>query len=523
MDELTYVYETKANGYQRTTNKLRQVKDAISASNYSDDIDSQQRDNYAYDEIGNLTKDQQEGITKIDWTVYGKVAKVSKANGSFTEFRYDAAGNRIAKRFKNQAEDRTTHYVRDASGNTMAIYEQTGSSFKLIEQPIYGSDMVGQRTLAIEMTDSEPSADDEVQYHSVGVKAYYLKNHLGNNMVSVSDRKDAQGNAVVLSATDYYAFGKGQPGRSYLGNGNIKIGFNGKRRDDEGEFGLTAYDYGFRIYNPDIGKFLSVDPLTKSFPWYAPYQFAGNTPIVAIDLDGLEILDYRSMYKLKLNKTKIGKVFYVDHRSNETNIPSYYVEKGYSLPSGMTISSNLHKSEVPQIVDDRAILTEGTSIWNDPKISITSADRTKSNIIELYASDKQTNRIGRMSALSTVIEKGSKFLYNNIIRGDANDAMYDLQTNYRAVQTAFNLVNEAVENTSEESIAQIRSDFGRDLDQLRIDITMHVLDGSLSDKNRKDKGYSSYIRSVSAKILDAYKGEQNVERKSLSHPHKRKK
>jgi hypothetical protein len=33
---------------------------------------------------------------------------------------------------------------------------------------------------------------------------------------------------------------------------------------------------------------LSIDPLTQSYPWYTPYQFAGNKPIVAIDLDGLE-------------------------------------------------------------------------------------------------------------------------------------------------------------------------------------------------------------------------------------------
>ena len=111
---------------------------------------------------------------------------------------------------------------------------------------------------------------------------------LSNNKVSVSDRKDVLGSAVVLSATDYYAFGKAQPGRSYLGNSDIKVGFNGKRKDDDGEFGLTAYDYGFRIYNPDIGKFLSVDPLTKAYPMLTPYQFASNTPIQAIDLDGLE-------------------------------------------------------------------------------------------------------------------------------------------------------------------------------------------------------------------------------------------
>jgi len=51
---------------------------------------------------------------------------------------------------------------------------------------------------------------------------------------------------------------------------------------------MTAYDYGFRIYNPAIARFLSVDPLTKSYPWYTPYQFAGNKPTWAIDLDGLE-------------------------------------------------------------------------------------------------------------------------------------------------------------------------------------------------------------------------------------------
>lgn len=51
---------------------------------------------------------------------------------------------------------------------------------------------------------------------------------------------------------------------------------------------LTNYDYGIRIYNAGIGRFLSVDPLTAEFPWWSPYQFAGNTPIIAIDVEGAE-------------------------------------------------------------------------------------------------------------------------------------------------------------------------------------------------------------------------------------------
>jgi RHS repeat-associated protein len=79
------------------------------------------------------------------------------------------------------------------------------------------------------------------------------------------------------------------PGRTFVLGGGYRYGFNGKEKDPT-EFGaLTHYDYGFRIYNPALGRFLSVDPLTKEFPFWNPYQFAGNTPIRATDLDGLEI------------------------------------------------------------------------------------------------------------------------------------------------------------------------------------------------------------------------------------------
>jgi RHS repeat-associated protein len=74
------------------------------------------------------------------------------------------------------------------------------------------------------------------------------------------------------------------------GNRGYRFGFNSKEMDNEVSGVGNQYDYGFRIYNPRLGKFLSIDPLFKSYPWYTPYQFAGNVPIAAIDLDGLEEL-----------------------------------------------------------------------------------------------------------------------------------------------------------------------------------------------------------------------------------------
>lgn len=47
-------------------------------------------------------------------------------------------------------------------------------------------------------------------------------------------------------------------------------------------------DYGMRAYDPRIGRFPSVDPLTAKYPWYSPYQYAGDKPVWKRDIDGLE-------------------------------------------------------------------------------------------------------------------------------------------------------------------------------------------------------------------------------------------
>jgi RHS repeat-associated protein len=79
------------------------------------------------------------------------------------------------------------------------------------------------------------------------------------------------------------------PGRNYQSSTAYRFGFNGKENDIEViGTGSGTQDYGMRIYNPALGRFLSVDPLAKSFPFYTPYQFAGNKPIAFVDLDGLE-------------------------------------------------------------------------------------------------------------------------------------------------------------------------------------------------------------------------------------------
>jgi len=142
MDNLTYTY-TK-NGNRLVNNKLVRVTNAA-AGNYTEDLKTQTNaTNYTYDAIGNLTKDEQEGISNIQWTVYGKIGSITKTDASILNYTYDAAGNRIEKKYTKGTEVHYTCYVRYAQGNTMAVYEKTNiTSVCLTETHLYGSSRLG--------------------------------------------------------------------------------------------------------------------------------------------------------------------------------------------------------------------------------------------------------------------------------------------------------------------------------------------------------------------------------------------
>ena len=78
------------------------------------------------------------------------------------------------------------------------------------------------------------------------------------------------------------------PNRSYTAGGQFRYGFNGQENDNDVKGTGNQQDYGMRIYDPRIGKFLSVDPLEKAYSMLSTYQFSSNTPIATIDLDGSE-------------------------------------------------------------------------------------------------------------------------------------------------------------------------------------------------------------------------------------------
>jgi RHS repeat-associated protein len=146
-------------------------------------------------------------------------------------------------------------------------------------------------------TTYSPRVYDSIYTLHRGEKRYAGSNHLGNVLVTYSDKRLQTCTndtihfykADLRSATDYYPFGMTMPGRNwYSGTDSLlRFGFNGMMRDDDVKGLGNSLDFGARIYDPRLGKFLSLDPAFKITFDLSSYSFAGNNPIYFMDYNGM--------------------------------------------------------------------------------------------------------------------------------------------------------------------------------------------------------------------------------------------
>ena len=304
MDNFEYSYTTVLS---QPSNRLDHVVDGVNAVNYTDDIDNQSTGNYGYDRLGQLTKDEAEGILEIEWRSGDKKIKrltrdnVNGAGKPNLEFIYNPFGQRIIKIVKpnpGTTDDwKYTYYTYDANGQVMAMYDINQSTtlkkVTLSEHHLYGASRLGMRkadrVLFNNGVVNYPTLD--VQQHKAGVINYEITNYLGNVNVVINDRKtwNATGayfEAVSLMKCDYYPFGMEMPGRK-ITTDNYRYGYNGMEKDDEAKGEGNSYTTEFRQYDPRLGRWLSLDPLMAQFPNMSPYCSFNNNPVYYTDPYGL--------------------------------------------------------------------------------------------------------------------------------------------------------------------------------------------------------------------------------------------
>jgi len=238
------------------------------------------------------------------WNNYGKLDSLKNTNKSIAmKFRYDPMGNRIEKRLYHLdgsgsvIRQSARHYVRDAQGNPLAVYDLLGGdTIVLSEFNLYGTNRLGMLTTSDTLvcatctTATAPS----VYLSPVGNKRYELSNHLGNVMTIISDKPvpidtTSDGlwdyfNASMVSATDYYPFGMGQPGRSFS-NADYRFGFNTQEKVDVVSGSGNHYAAPYWEYDPRTGRRWNLDP--AGYPYQSHYSVNNNNPILFSDPLGI--------------------------------------------------------------------------------------------------------------------------------------------------------------------------------------------------------------------------------------------
>ena len=123
----------------------------------------------------------------------------------------------------------------------------------------------------------------------------YVSNETPNIDVFFDNLQVTHIRGPLTEETHYYPFGLTMGGVSSsalnFGQPDSKSKFNGyeqQRKEFTDGSGLEWYDYKHRFYDNQIGRFFCLDTKASDYPYYSPYQFAGNQVSVAIDLDGEE-------------------------------------------------------------------------------------------------------------------------------------------------------------------------------------------------------------------------------------------
>ena len=340
---------------------------------------------------------------------------ITKSDGNVIEYNYDAAGNRISE---STSVGITTCFVYDASGNMMATYEKTGSS-NLIQKDVnmYGSKLLGVYHANVDM---QCVLSSETVFMR-GKKEYYLENHLGNNYISISDRKIPVISTphlvdyylpYIVSAADYSPFGVTLADRQF-NSANLKFGFNGKWNDL-----YSGYqNYGMRDYSGRGRRFDRVDPLTKSYPELTPYQFASNRPIDGTDLDGLE-------WELSTVSKNLNNRAYLDNQlANKTYTNSHIGPATNSSPPIMNQIHNYYTSGSlkQHLIPGYTLNCIAYNLFNDLKIlgsAIVNGGRQATNMVGNRTTEKE--RVEAFVNVSTTIfgmsETVANQLENKIVR-----------------------------------------------------------------------------------------------------------
>jgi RHS repeat-associated protein len=397
IDNLTYLYD------QNNKNQLLRVFDATANPiGFKDDTnglsinhDIEENPDYAYDANGNMTRDDNKGITNITYNHLNLPVIIYFAGDNKITYLYNASGQKVGKKVTQAGVTTTTDYLSgfQYKNNVLQFFPHAEGYVNATEEMVFMGGTSYRFNYVFNYTDhlgnirlsysQDPSTNvlkiiEENHYYPFGLK------HTGYN----SDQMMYVKEASVLKI-------KPKPALFKTSN-NYK--YNGKELQEE--LGLNMYDYGARNYDPALGRWMNVDPLAEKMQNNSPYCYAFNNPIFFIDKDG--------QIPTPAEAARMAAHVYGDKKDNILT-GGWRVSTrdfGINKTDGTGLKSNVYERVVDGKVTEYTYATAGTEMIVNGKLDLKDA---KADVLQVAGlSDQVSSAADNAKSISNTL--GSKEL-----------------------------------------------------------------------------------------------------------------
>lgn len=300
IDNLSYTY---------SGNKLNTVTDA--SGNYGGYPDTS-GNIITYDDNGNMKNHVDKGILQIDYNHLNLPTYIKFDKEYYSHGNWDVLYNE------------NTKYLYRADGIKLKKIYTYGSGRTSIEETKTTDYLDGFQYIdnLLNFVPTEEGYYDFAQNKYI----YQYKDQIGN--IRLAYYKGISGDAQIDRATNYYPFGLEFGGELNISSSiSPNYTYSTQEQEKQQETGWSSFKW--RNYDPAMGRFFNIDPLSEKYNTWAPYVFSGNRVIDARELEGLEPNSIHKTYKeaienfgyqynnmsIRMNG-EIGTRFYKGNNSN---------------------------------------------------------------------------------------------------------------------------------------------------------------------------------------------------------------
>jgi RHS repeat-associated protein len=247
------------------------------------------------------------------------------------------------------------------------------------------------------------STNKEPVYH------FYVQDHLGNNRLVVDE------GGTIEQINHYYPFG-GLMGESKNISSNQRYKYNGKELDRMN--GLDSYDYGARLHNAPVGRWMSVDPLAEVDYNISPYVYCGDNPVIYTDPTGKvfgidNVIGGLASGAIEVGSQIIGQRignegYHVNWSKVGIAVAEGFITSGAS--TGVRVATKVASALANSYIDNKGKGVKGVAMGTVKNIAINGVAKAGSKVVNKVVG-KHTNFISnKMISSKNSLKKNIKRL-----------------------------------------------------------------------------------------------------------------